>query len=327
MKHLVSPIARARALAALALLLFATTAAAQDYPSKPVRFLVGLAPGGGTDIVARILASKLTETWGQQMIVENRTGAGGSIATDMVAKAAPDGHTLLLCNMATHAIGPALHKKLPYDHIRDFAPISMVGTTPNILVVHPSMPVRTIKEFVALAKANPGKINYGSSGVGTALHLTMELFRTMTGIDVVHVPYKGGSTAGVDLMAGHIGAMFANLPTQLGAVKAGKVRALGVSSAKRHPLVPDVPAISESVPGFEVTVWHGLCAPGAAPKAVVTKLNADVVKALSQPDVQRRLSENGVDAAPSSPEQFAAFIKKETAKWAKAVRDSGATAE
>ncbi|MGZ8203531.1 MAG: Bug family tripartite tricarboxylate transporter substrate binding protein, partial [Burkholderiales bacterium] len=181
MKHLVSPIACARALAALALVLSATTAAAQDYPSKPVRFLVGLAPGGGTDIVARILASKLTETWGQQMIVENRTGAGGSIATDMVAKAAPDGHTLLLCNMATHAIGPALHKKLPYDHIRDFAPISMVGTTPNILVVHPSMPVRTIKEFVALAKANPGKINYGSSGVGTALHLTMELFRTMTG--------------------------------------------------------------------------------------------------------------------------------------------------
>jgi tripartite-type tricarboxylate transporter receptor subunit TctC len=155
----------------------------------------------------------------------------------------------------------------------------------------------------------------------------MELFRTMTGIDVVHVPYKGGSTAGVDLMAGHIGAMFANLPTQLGAVKAGKVRALGVSSAKRHPLVPDVPAIGESVPGFEVTVWHGLCAPAATPKAVVTKLNADVVKALSQPDVQRRLSENGVDAAPSSPEQFAAFIKKETAKWAKAVRDSGATAE
>jgi tripartite-type tricarboxylate transporter receptor subunit TctC len=327
MKTTFDLVACARALAAAVLMLAGMHVAAQEFPAKPVRIVVGLAPGGGTDIVARVLAARLTEMWGQQAIVENRTGAGGSIAADFVAKAAPDGHTLLLCNMATHAIGPALHKKLPYDHMRDFAPISMIGTTPNILVVHPSLPARSIGEFVALAKANPGKINYGSSGIGTALHLTMELFKTMTGIDVVHVPYKGGSAAGVDLMAGHIGAMFANLPTQLGAVKAGRARALGVSSAKRHPLVPDVPAIAETVPGFDVTVWHGLCAPAAVPKIVIARLNADVTKALSHPEVQRRLSDNGVDATATSPEQFAAFIKSETAKWAKAVRESGATAD
>lgn len=305
----------------------ATAAVAQEYPAKPVRFVVGLAPGGGADIVARIVAAKLSEVWGQQVVVENRTGAGGAIATDLVAKTAPDGYTLLLCNMATHAIGPALHRKLPYDHIRDFAPVSILGTTPNILAIHPSMPAKTVKEFIALARANPGKINYGSSGVGTALHLTMELFRTMTGIHVVHVPYKGGSAAAADLLGGQIGAMFANLPTQLQNMRAGKVRALGLTSAKRHSLVPEVPTISETVPGFEVTVWQGMCAPAGIAKSILMKLNTDVVKALNQSDVQRRLADTGVDSAPSSPDQFAALIKSETAKWAKAVRDSGATAE
>ena len=312
-----------------ALLSLATMpAGAQDYPTRPIRFVVGLAPGGGTDIVARIVAAKMTELMGQQVAVENRTGAGGAIATELVAKAAPDGYTLLLCNMATHAIGPALQKKLPYDHIRDFAPVSLLGTTPNILVVHPALPARTVKEFIALAKSNPGKMNYGTSGVGTALHLTMELFKSMTGTNLVHVPYKGGSGAATDLLAGQIEVMFANLPTQLQYIKTGRVRAIGISSAKRHPLVPDVPTIAEAgVPGFEVIVWHGMCGQAAMPRTVIDRLNEVVVKALASPDVQQRFGDQGLDAAASMPEQFAALIRSETAKWIKTVKASGATAE
>ena len=300
---------------------------AQAYPNKPVRFVSGFPPGGAVDVTARIVGPKLSELWGQQVVVDNRAGAAGTIAADIVAKANPDGYTLLFCTVA-HVTTPAVYKKLPYDHIKDFAPVSLIGTAPNVLVVHPSLPVKSVSEFIAYAKANPGKINYGSAGVGSLLHLSMEMFRSRTGTDIVHVPYKGGSVALIDLLGGHVLAMFDLLPGLLPSIKAGKVRALGVSVTRRDPQLPDVPTIAESgVPGFEVMWWAGVCAPAKVPKPIVAKLNADLIKALNMADVQRRLEEQGVYAAPTTPEQFAAFIKSETIKWAKAVKYSGATVE
>ena len=301
---------------------------AQAYPDRPVRYISPFPPGGVNDIVSRIMAAKLSEIWGRQVIVDNRPGAGGTIGADIAAKATPDGYTLLMGGIGTHGIAPALYKKLPYDHIKDFAPLSMIGTVPHVLVVHPSLPVKSVRELIAYAKANPGKINYGSSGVGTALHLSMEMFRSMTGIDIVHVPYKGGGPAQTDLLGGRILAMCATLTGELPHIKSGKVRALGVTSTKRSALLPDVPTIAESgVPGFEVTAWNAMFTQAAVPKPILAKLNADVVRALSLPDVQRRLAENGLDAAASTTEQLSAFVKSETVKWAKAVKDSGATAE
>ena len=297
---------------------------AQTYPSKPVRLIVGAGSGSAGDVPARVVAAKLGEFWGQQMVVENRPGAGLTIAADIASKATPDGYTLLLCGVAL-TISPALYKKLSYDLIRDFAPISLLGTAPNVLVVHPSLPAKTVAEFVSFAKASPGKINYGSSGTGTTLHLSMEIFRSMTGIEVVHVPYKTVGLAAADLMGGQVVAMIDNLPTQLGAIKAGRVRALGVTSLKRAAQLPAVPTIAESgVPGFEVTVWLGLCAPAAVAKPIIAKLNADIVKALNAPDVQRSLADQGIEARSSTPEQLGALQRAEIARWAKAVKDSGA---
>jgi tripartite-type tricarboxylate transporter receptor subunit TctC len=297
---------------------------AQTYPIKPVRLIVGAGPGSAGDVPARVVAAKLSEFWGQQMVVENRPGAGLTIAADIASKATPDGYTLLLCGVAL-TISPALYKKLSYDLIRDFAPVSLLGTTPNVLVVHPSLPAKTVAEFVSYAKANPGKINYGSSGVGTTLHLSMEIFRSMAGIEVVHVPYKTVGLAAADLMGGQVVAMIDNLPTQLGAIKAGRVRALGVTSLKRAAQLPTVPTIAESgVPGFEVTVWLGVCAPAAVAKPIIAKLNADIVKALDAPDVQRSLADQGIEARSSTPEQLGALQRAEIARWAKAVKDSGA---
>ena len=300
----------------------------QAYPGKPVRFLVGFTPGGGNDIVARIVATKITEIWGQQLVVENRPGAGSNIAAEAVARAVPDGYTLLLCITATHAINPALYKKIPYDHIRDFAPVSLIGTTANVLVVHPSLPVKSVGQFIAYAKANPGKISYASGGVGTSLHLSMELLRSMTGINVVHIPYKGTGPAATDLIGGQVPSMFGNLPSQLPNINNGRLRPLGVTSARRSAQLPDVPTFIESgVPGFEVTAWYGICAPAGMPGQVLAKLNADAVKALNSPDLRQRLTDQGVEAAPSTPGEFSAFIQSETVKWAKVVRSSGATAE
>ena len=300
----------------------------QAYPNRPLRDIVPFAAGGGVDTVTRIVTAKLSEILGQQIVVDNRPGAGGNVGADAAAKATPDGYTLFTCQIASHAVSPALYKKLPYDHIKDFAPISMLGTTPNVLSVHLSVPVNSVSEFIAYAKARPGKINYDSPGVGTSPHLTMELFKMTTGIDLVNVPYKGGAPALIDLLGGHIVVMFANLPEHLPPIKAGKLRALGVSTAKRSPQLPDVPTVAESgVPGFEVMVWYGLCAPAGVPKPIVAKLNADIVKTLNMPEVKERLAQNSIEAAPSTPEQFAAFIKSETIKWAKAVKYSGATVE
>ena len=299
------------------------TYSAQGFPNRPLREIVPFPPGGGVDIVTRIVAAKWSEVLGQQIVVDNRSGAGGTVGADMAAKATPDGYTLLTCQVASHGVSPALYEKLPYDHIKDFAPISLIGTTPNVLVVHPSVPAYSVRELIEYVKASPGKYNYASPGFGTSPQMTMELFKLTTGIDLVHVPYKGGAPALVDVMAGQVLGMFGNLPEQLAAIKGGKTRALAVSSLKRSAQLPDVPTVAESgFPGFEVTVWYGVCAPAAVPKPVLAKLSATLLKTLNMPEVKARLAENTIDASPTTPEEFAAFIRAETAKWEKVVRDA-----
>jgi tripartite-type tricarboxylate transporter receptor subunit TctC len=317
-----------RKLSLVFILVLTSLAHAQTWPTRPLRLIVPTAPGGGTDFTGRLVAAKLSETLGQQVVVENRGGGGGSVGADNAAKATPDGYTLLLGSIATHAVNPALYKKLPYDHIKDFAPVSLIGTVPNVLVVHPSVPAKTFAEFISYAKANPGKINYGSSGVGSPPHLSMELLRSMTGINMVHVPYKGAGPALADLLGGQVQAMCTSLAGQITYIRAGRVRALGVTTLKRNPQLPEVPTIVESgLPGYEVTIWYAVFAPVATPKPVVARLNADMVKALNSPEMKERMALQGMDPSPSTPAELAAFVKVETAKWAKAAKDSGATAE
>jgi len=310
------------AIAVMLALAAAGTVNAQAYPSKPVRLLVGFAPGGGVDVTARIVAAKLSELWGQQVVPDNRAGAGGTIATDIAAKAPPDGYSLLFCGIWSHGVAPSLYKKLPYDHERDFAPVSLIGTTPNVLVVNPAVPAKTVAEFIAYTKANDGKVTIAHPGVGSSPHMTLELFRLTTGINIVPVPYKGGAPALVDLLGGHIPAMFDNMSTQLSAIKSGRTRALAVTSPRRTEHLPEVPTMIEQGVKVDVTVWYGLCAPAAVPKPIIAKLNTDLRKALSAPEVLRRLSEQGVDPAPSTPAEFDAFIHAETDKWAKVVKDA-----
>ncbi len=300
----------------------ASTNFGQSYPAKPIRFLVGFAPGGGVDITARVLSLKFSEMLGQTWVIDNRAGAGGTIGTDIAAKAAADGYTLLFCGIWSHGVAPSLYKKLPYDHYKDFAPVSMIGTTPNILVVHPTLAVKTVSDFVALTKSSKGKFTIASPGTGSSPNMTMELFRLTTAIDFVHVPYKGSGPAIVDLLGGHIQSMFDNLSSQTAYLKSGRTRALAVTSAKRSVHLPEVPTMIESGVNIDVTVWYGLCAPAATPKPIIAKLNSDLHKVLAAADTQRRLTENGIDTAPSTPEQFAAFIKTETAKWARVVREA-----
>jgi tripartite-type tricarboxylate transporter receptor subunit TctC len=314
-----------RAIARMAVLILVAAAGAahaQPFPVKPARLLVGFAPGGGVDIAARIIAAKMSEHWGQHLIVDNRAGAGGTIGTDIAAKAPADGYTLLLCGIWSHGVAPSLYKKLPYDHYKDFAPVSMIGTTPNVLVVHPGVPAKSVNEFIALTKTAKGKFTIASPGTGSSPNMTMELFRLTTGIEFVHVPYKGAGPAIVDLLGGHIQSMFDNMSSQVAHLKSGRTRAIAVTSPKRSVHLPDAPTMIESGVNIDVTVWYGLCAPAATPKPILAKLNADLHKALAAPDTQRRLSENGIDTAPSTPEQFAAFIKVETDKWARVVRDA-----
>ena len=317
-----------RAMLVAVVLSLSSFAIAQSWPTRPLRLIVPTAPGGGTDFTGRLVAAKLSETLGQQVVVENRGGGGGSVGADNAAKATPDGYTLLLGSIATHAVNPVLYKKLPYDHIKDFAPVSLIGTVPNVLVVHPSLPAKTFAEFISYTKANPGKINYGSSGVGSPPHLSMELLRSLTGINLVHVPYKGAGPALADLLGGQVQSMCTSLAGQITFIKSGRVRARGVTTAKRNPQLPDVPTIVESgVPGYEVTIWYAVFAPAATPKAIVDRLNAEMVKALNSAEMRERMAQQGMDPAPSTPGELAAFVKVETAKWAKAAKDSGATAE
>jgi tripartite-type tricarboxylate transporter receptor subunit TctC len=302
--------------------------AQSNYPAKPIHLYVGLAAGGGTDIIARLVSAKLGENLGQQVIVENRTGSGGLIAAESAAKAAPDGYTLLFGAISYSSIFASLYKKLPYDPVKDFAPISLVATFPNVLVVNPNLPVKSVAELLAYGRANPGKLSYGSSGVGSSLHLSMEMLKSMTKLDAVHVPYKGGAPATADLLGGQIQAMFDNLPGQINYVKAGRTRALAVTTAKRSPQLPDVPTMQEAgVPGYEVNVWYGMLAPAATPKPIVDKLNTELVKVLNSADVKERMAKEGAEPMPTTQAEFAAFQKSEIAKWAKVVKESGATAD
>jgi tripartite-type tricarboxylate transporter receptor subunit TctC len=299
---------------------------AQSFPSRPLRFVVGSAAGSGNDLTARLFAARVSEALGQQIVVENRPGGGQIIAAEIVARATPDGYTLLQCGVVTTSINPALHKKLSYNPARDFAPITSIATTPNILIVHPSVPAKTAKEFVAHVLASPGKFNYGSGGIGSTLHLSMEMLKSVTGMNITHVPYKGGGVAMADLYAGQIVAVFQNLPVALGPVKAGKVRAMAVTSARRSTHLPDVPTFIEAgYPTLEITVWYGACAPAAVPATVVARLNEVMVQVLKLPDVIERFVELGTEPSPSTPQQFAAFLKSEGVKWGKAVKDSGTT--
>jgi tripartite-type tricarboxylate transporter receptor subunit TctC len=303
------------------LLVFSTAAIAQSYPAKPVRIMVGIAPGGGVDTTARLLAQALSEVWGTQVIVENRPGAVGMVATELTAKAPPDGYTLILCNIATHAIIPArFGKKVPYDPIGDFAFPSMIGGVPNLFMVHPSFPATTLKQFIAYAKAHPGKVNFGSSGIGGSPHLSIELLKTITGINVVHVPYKGAALALADSISGHIESSVGNLAgAPLAAVKSRRVRALGVTSAQRNPQLPDVPTFAEGgVPGYDVSGWYGICTQAKVPQTILAKLTADLHKVLGGP-LKQRLEEQGVAVAPTTPEQFVAHVKAEIEKWTKVV--------
>ncbi|MFM9887829.1 MAG: Bug family tripartite tricarboxylate transporter substrate binding protein [Burkholderiales bacterium] len=317
-----------RFLIAIWVLTGSLAALAQTFPSRPVRFIAPFPPGGAVDVVTRIVAAGLSETLGQTVVVENRSGAGGTVGTDAASKAQPDGYTLLSGGIATHGIAPALYGKLGYDAVRDFSPLSMIGTTPNILVVNPSLPVRTVAEFIAHAKASPRKLDYGSPGVGTSPQLTMELFKSMTGIDMVHIPYKGNAPALADLLGGQLPVMFDNLPGQMAMIRAGRVRVLGVSSAARHPSIPDVPTIAESgLAGFEVVVWYAVFVVGTPPRDVLARLTEAAHRAVNAPDTLRRLSEQGVDPGASSPEQLAARVQSEIAKWSKVVKDAGLPAQ
>lgn len=313
-----------RFLIAASLLAASLIASAQPFPSRPVRFISPFPPGGPVDVITRIVAPGLQEALGQPVVVENRSGAGGTVGADAAARAQPDGYTLFSGGIATHGIAPALYGKLGYDAVRDFSPLSMIGTTPNVLIVNPTLPARSVPEFIALAKAAQRKLDYGSPGVGTSPQLCMELFKLMSGIDLVHIPYKGNGPALADLLGGQLPAMFDNLPGAIGQIKAGRVRALGVTSTTRHPSLPDVPTIAESgLPGFDVVGWYAVFVAGAPPADVLARLVAASNRAVSSPEVQRRLSESGVDPGASSPGELAARVRAEMAKWAKVVKDAG----
>ena len=301
-------------------------AMAQSYPNKPIRFLVGFVAGGTNDIVARALAQKLTETLGQSVVVENRGGANTAIATEAAARAAPDGYTILL-NAPGHATNPAL-MKLAFDPVNDFAFISLVAKAQNIVVMHPSFPPRSVQELIALSKKRPGQINVASSGTGTTVHLSAELFQHMTGTRWVHIPYKGGGPAVIELMAGQTQIMFANMPTAIQYVRDGRLRALAVTGARRAPAAPTLPTVAESgVPGYEVTAWYGVSAPAKTPRAIVDRLHAEIVRAVNSPDLRERLTTQGADPIHLTPEQYTVFIQNEIAKWAKVIQAAGIKGE
>ena len=311
---------------ATAMTAMATPVAAQTYPSKHVRFIVPYAAGGATDLLARTIGEKLSANLGQPFVVENRPGAATILGAQIVAKSEPDGHTLLMATSTTLAINVSLYSKLPYDPVKDFSPIGLVIEHPFVLLVNVNSPARTVQELIALAKAKPGQLAYASGGSGSFPHLAMALFQSMTGIDVIHVPYKGSAPALIDLMGGQIAMMFDN--TALNYVKGGKLRALGISTQKRAAVMPDVPTLSEAgVPGYELSAWQGIIASSGTPRPIVDKLNAEIVKVLALPDVQARLTADGGRIITSTPDQFAAYIRSEIGRFGKIVKDSGARVE
>ena len=325
--------------ARLALLLRTTIAAATvvaapfalaqsaAFPTKPIHIVVTFTTGGAPDILARLLGERMQAAWGQSVIVDNRPGAGGNTGADSVAKAPPDGHTIVVGTVGTHAINGALYARMPYDMVKDFAPVTLLATTPNMLVVHNDVPAKTLPEFIALGKRE-GKMSFASAGSGTSIHVSGELFKTMTGIDMQHIPYKGRATAIPDLLGGRVTMMFDNMPSSLPLVREGKLRALGVTSVKRSPAAPEIPTMAEQgLTGFEAVSWFALFAPAGTPKAIVDKLQAEAKKILESPDIAKKLTEIGLEPVGSSAEELAAYQRAEIVKWAKVVKDSGAKAE
>jgi tripartite-type tricarboxylate transporter receptor subunit TctC len=309
--------------AAVVLLAGAGISYAQQYPAKPVRYIVPFPAGASPDIVGRLMADRLSRMWNQQVVVDNRSGAGGTLGAAIAARAAPDGYTLFQCNIASNAIADSLYAKLAFDPQRDFAPITRIGTTASVMIVHPSLPVNTVAEFIAHAKANPGKLSYGSSAAGTSPHLAMELLKTLARIDVVHIAYKGAPQALADLIGGQVPVSISNIPAFLPPILSGRARALAVTSLKRASQLPSVPTMDESgMKGYEVTSWYGVCAPAATPAPLLGKLHADLTKVLSAPDVQQRMIELVIEPAPTSREEFAAFIRAETLRWAQVAKDA-----
>lgn len=310
-----------------ALLVLSAAAHAQSYPAKSIRIVVPYAAGGGSDILARIIGQKMTDSWGQQVVVDNRAGAGGNIGTEIVARAAPDGYTLLMASIG-FAINPSIYKSTAYDPIKDFAAITQAGRLPNILVVHPSVPVNTVKDLVALAKAQPGKLAFASAGSGSSLHLAAEMFKQQAGIDMVHVPYKGGGAVLNDLLGGQVALTFATLPSVMPYVKAGRLRAVAMTTTNRWPGLPAVPTLAESgFPGFEMSTWNGLVAPAGTPNDVIVKVHDEVVRILKLPDVRERFAGLGMEPVGDTPQQFAQYLRSEVARFERIVRQSGIRAE
>ena len=322
-------------LAPLALVTIALTAAgnasaqasAQNFPNKPIHIIVTFTSGGAPDIIARLIGERMSADWGQSVIIDNKPGAGGNIGADFVAKSAPDGYNIVVGTVGTHSINGALYPKMPYDMVKDFSPITLLATTPNMLVVHNDVPAKNLKEFIELGKKE-GKMSFASSGSGTSIHVSGELFKSVTGIDMTHIPYKGRASAIPDLLGGRVTMMFDNMPSSLPLVKEGKLRALGVTSLKRSAAAPDIPTLAEAgLPGFEAVSWFAMFAPANTPKTIVTKLQLEITKILKSPDISKRLLELGLEPIDSTPEELAAYQRNEIAKWAKVVKDSGAKLE
>lgn len=311
----------ASALLSGALVLPICVAVGQTYPSKPIRFIVPLSAGAG-DTLTRTIGQKISESWNQPVVVENRPGAGSTIGSDIVAKAAPDGYTLLMASFS-HAVNPTLYAKLPYDTLKDFAAVTLIGSAPNVLTVNPGVSAKSVVEVMALAKSQPGTLHFASAGNGSSSHMAGELFKNLTGAQIVHVPYKGAAPAMTDLLAGQVQMAFDPLPSSLANIKAGKLRAVAVTSAKRSPALPDVPAIGEIVPGYELAVWYGVVAPANTPKDIIGRLHLEIVRVLNLPDVKERVAGLGFETLGGTPDQFQAFIEAEVAKWGKVVRDAG----
>ena len=323
-----NPISRAAVLCCIAVATAGAVAQPQNYPNKPIRMVVPWPPGGPTDMVGRIVGQEMSRAWGQQVIVDNRPGASGMIGADIVAKAVPNGYTILMAYTPEIVITRSLFKSMTYDPVKDLAPVILVATTPMILVTHPSLPAKNVKELVALAKSRPGQLPYGSAGNGSPQHLAGELLKSMAGIDMVHVPYKGAAPALADLLGGHVAMYFSGMLAAMPHVKAGKLRAIAVSTAKRSPAAPDVPGVAESgMRDFDISTWYGVLVPAATPKDIIGKLNAEFFRVLTLPEVTKQLAREGAETAPDSPEQFGRFIQSEIAKFSRIIKESGARGE
>ncbi|HZM44506.1 MAG TPA: tripartite tricarboxylate transporter substrate binding protein [Burkholderiales bacterium] len=313
---------------AVVFVLAAAPVCAQNWPAKPVRLIVGFAPGGSTDIVARLIAQEMGKNIGQQVVVDNRPGAGSAIAAELTAKAPPDGHTIFACTTGVFAIMPFLYSKLGYNYEKDLIPVTQTGSLPYIIDLHPSLPARNVKEFIALARARPGQITYASSGIGTASHLSAEYFRNAAKLDLLHVPYKGTGNAMADLLAGQVVLMFDQPVSSMPMVQAGKLKVLGITSGQRFPTLKDIPTVAEQgLPGFEAISWSGICAPGATPRPIVDRIQAEVAKVLKVPEIRDRLLRDGIEPVGSTPEEFLAHTRREAQKWSKVVRESNVKVE